>query len=113
MHVNSNTAYSSHRDNLTAVSQVKMLFLGDSLTAGYQLDATLAFPNQLELKMGSNKITAINQGISGDTSHTLLNRLDFTLQHVTPNLVFLCIGANDGLRHANSANRKKYPNHHH
>ena len=81
-----------------AVSQVKMLFLGDSLTAGYQLDPTLAFPNQLELKMGSNKITAINQGISGDTSHTLLNRLDFTLQHVTPNLVFLCIGANDGLR---------------
>ena len=81
-----------------AVSQVKMLFLGDSLTAGYQLDPTLAFPNQLEIKMGSHMITAINQGISGDTSHTLLNRLDFTLQHVTPNLVFLCIGANDGLR---------------
>ena len=79
-------------------SQVKMLFLGDSLTAGYQLDPSRAYPNQLEKKLGSHMITAINQGISGDTSYTLLNRLDFTLQHVTPNLVFLCIGANDGLR---------------
>ena len=81
-----------------AISQVKMLFLGDSLTAGYQLDPALAFPNQLQEKMGTNMLTAINQGISGDTSHTLLHRLDFTLQHVTPNMVFLCIGANDGLR---------------
>ena len=46
-------------------SQVKMLFLGDSLTAGYQLDPSLAYPNQLEKKLGSHMITAINQGISG------------------------------------------------
>ena len=74
-----------------------LMFLGDSLTAGYQLPIANAFPALIQKKIGTKNVHIINAGVSGDTTFTLLNRLDFTLKS-TPNIVFLCIGANDGLR---------------
>jgi acyl-CoA thioesterase-1 len=74
-----------------------LIFLGDSLTAGYQLNMDEAFPSQIETIMGTPNIRTVNRGVSGDTSYTLLNRLAFSL-NPTPNAVFLCVGANDGLR---------------
>ena len=47
--------------------------------------------------MGTQNIQIINAGVSGDTTFSVLDRLDITLSN-TPNIVFLCIGANDGLR---------------
>ena len=74
-----------------------LMFIGDSLTAGYQLPLNDAFPAIIQSKVGSQNIHIINAGISGDTTYSVLNRLDFTLTN-TPNMVFLCIGANDGLK---------------
>jgi len=82
---------------LAQATPPSLMFLGDSLTAGYQLPIQHAFPAILQERIGTQNIQIINAGVSGDTSYTLLNRLPFTL-HPTPNVVFLCIGANDGLR---------------
>ena len=74
-----------------------LMFIGDSLTAGYQLSLEDAFPAIIESRIGTKNIQIINAGISGDTTYSVLNRLAYTLT-TTPNMVFLCIGANDGLR---------------
>ena len=74
-----------------------VMFLGDSLTAGYQLKESDAFPAQLQHRVGTANMIALNRGVSGDTSLSLLNRLSFSLR-TTPDAVFLCIGGNDGLR---------------
>lgn len=74
-----------------------LMFLGDSLTAGFQLPINEAFPALIQEKIGTKNLRIINAGVSGDTTFTLLNRLNFTLKS-SPNIVFLCIGANDGLR---------------
>jgi acyl-CoA thioesterase-1 len=86
--------------HIAIIAQTNILFLGDSLTAGFQLSEKEAFPYQLEVIIGSQNMTSINRGLSGDTSYSLLNRLDFSLKP-TPDIVFLCIGANDGLRGMN------------
>ena len=83
--------------SIVGFSQTKLLFLGDSLTAGYLLPKENAFPNQFEKQLSDHSVTVTNAGISGDTSYTLLHRLPYALTP-TPNVVFLCIGANDGLR---------------
>ena len=73
------------------------MFIGDSLTAGFQLGATDAYPAIIQNQLGTDTVRVINAGVSGDTTFSVLDRLDITLQS-TPNMVFLCIGANDGLR---------------
>jgi len=76
---------------------ITITFLGERLTAGYQLKESTAFPQQFENIIGTKNVNVINRGISGDTTYSLLNRLDFSLRP-TPDVVFLAIGANDGLR---------------
>ena len=78
---------------------VRLLALGDSLTAGYGLAAADAFPSQLEraLKSQGLDVTVINAGVSGDTSAGGLARLDWVLgDH--PDAAIVELGANDGLR---------------
>lgn len=75
-------------------------FLGDSLTAGYQLPKGSAFPAVVEQLMRAEGITewrVHNAGVSGDTSRGALERLDWLLKG-KPAIIFVCIGANDGLR---------------
>jgi len=74
-----------------------MMFIGDSLTAGFQLGVTDTYPAIIQNQVGTKNIRIINAGVSGDTTFSVLDRLDVTLRS-TPNMVFLCIGANDGLR---------------
>lgn len=74
-----------------------MMFIGDSLTAGFQLDINDAYPAIIQQQIGTQNIHIINAGVSGDTTFSVLDRLNITLRS-TPNVVFLCIGANDGLR---------------
>ena len=78
---------------------LKILAFGDSLTAGFGLEVSDSFPNQLEvaLKKSSVDSRVINAGISGDTSAGGLARVDWVMQ-VQPDLVILELGANDGLR---------------
>jgi acyl-CoA thioesterase I len=78
---------------------VKIVALGDSLTAGYQLPASAAFPAQLQhvLKGKGIAVEIANAGVSGDTSSSGLARLDWSVPEGT-DAVILALGANDMLR---------------
>lgn len=82
-----------------ATGQVRILALGDSLSAGYGLMQADAFPNQLQHELKGNGIDAvvINGGVSGDTSAGGLSRLDWALSERV-DAVIIELGANDGLR---------------
>lgn len=77
--------------------------MGDSLMAGYELQADAAFPAQLEARLQAGGINArvINAGVSGDTSAGGLARLDWALASANngnPDLVIVEFGGNDALR---------------
>lgn len=76
-----------------------ILFLGDSITAGYGLDLDQAFPALIQEKIDAQRwnYRVINAGQSGDTSAGGLNRIDWLLKNRIDVLV-LELGANDGLR---------------
>jgi acyl-CoA thioesterase-1 len=78
---------------------VKIVALGDSLTAGYQLSAGDTFPARLEqaLKAKGLAVEVVNAGVSGDTSSGGLARLDWSVPEGT-DAVILELGANDMLR---------------
>ena len=77
----------------------RMVFLGDSLTAGYGLEPDLAYPHLVEaaLKTEGRDVTVINAGLSGDTSAGGLRRTDWILRQEMDTL-FIALGANDALR---------------
>lgn len=83
----------------TSVMADTILFLGDSLTEGYQLSKEEAFPALIEkeLKKDQKDIKVINGGSSGATSASGAKRLDWYLQ-AKPDIMVLALGANDGLR---------------
>ena len=83
-----------------AVAQtVTILALGDSLTAGYGLQPSDAFPVKLEaaLKARGLDVKVINAGVSGDTALDGLSRLEWSLSDDV-NAVIVELGANDALR---------------
>ncbi len=84
--------------SLPATSKT-ILALGDSLTAGYGLEAGHAMPDVLQAalqKIGRN-VKIINAGVSGDTAAQGAARFDWSL---TPDVqaIMLELGANDALR---------------
>ncbi len=80
-------------------SGLRLMVIGDSLTAGFGLPAHEAFPAQLEkaLRERGLAVTVVNAGVSGDTSAGGRSRLDWALAE-KPDAVILELGANDGLR---------------
>jgi len=74
-----------------------LLILGDSLSAGYRMAASAAWPALLNEKWQS-KTTVINGSISGDTSQQGLSRLPALLKQHQPRWVLVELGGNDGLR---------------
>jgi acyl-CoA thioesterase-1 len=78
---------------------IKMVVLGDSLSAGLGLSATSAFPARLQkfLKINGIDVDMINAGVSGDTSSGGRDRLDWSVPPGT-DAVILELGANDALR---------------
>lgn len=80
-------------------ASIRILALGDSLTAGYGLAAEAAFPARLEqaLRAEGRDVRVINAGVSGDTTAGGLARLDWSLAD-KPDLAIVELGANDGLR---------------
>jgi acyl-CoA thioesterase-1 len=76
-----------------------ILFLGDSITAGYGLDPDQAFPALIQEKIDANSwnFKVVNAGQSGDTSAGGLNRLAWLLKNRVDVLI-LELGGNDGLR---------------
>ena len=80
-------------------SRVNVLFFGTSLTAGYGLDPSIAFPNLIAQKSVSTDtpINAINAGLSGETSAGALRRIDWALRRPV-DVVVVETGGNDALR---------------
>ena len=78
---------------------IKMVVLGDSLSAGLGLSAAAAFPARLKesLKIKGIGVDMINAGVSGDTSSGGRDRLDWSVPEGT-DAVILELGANDALR---------------
>lgn len=76
-----------------------VVFLGDSLTAGYGLDENQAYPAlvEAELEARGRTIRVVNAGVSGDTTAGGLRRLDWLLRQ-QPDLLVVALGGNDGLR---------------
>ena len=87
--------YSSAQES----SSIRILALGDSLTAGLGLPQEQSFPAQLQnaLQTRGHTVEIINAGVSGDTTTGGLARLDWALAD-QPAAVILALGANDGLR---------------
>lgn len=78
----------------------RILFFGDSLTAGYGLeDINDAFPALIQSKVDSLSLryTVINSGVSGETSAGGKSRINWVLNQKVDVFV-LELGANDGLR---------------
>ena len=80
-------------------TQGVILFLGDSITAGYGLDLEQAYPALIQEKIDAKRwqFKVVNAGQSGDTSAGGLSRIDWLLRNRVDVLV-LELGANDGLR---------------
>ena len=77
-----------------------ILFLGDSLTEGLGVNQEDAFPSLVETLIETElntTVTVINGGVSGSTTSDGLARLKWYLKK-KPSLMFLALGANDGLR---------------
>jgi len=76
-----------------------VVFLGDSLTAGYGLAEEQAFPALCgeRLRAQGIPVRVVNAGVSGDTTTGGLERVDWLLAQ-QPDLLVVELGGNDGLR---------------
>jgi acyl-CoA thioesterase-1 len=82
-----------------AENPVKIVALGDSLTAGYGLGQSDAFPAKLQraLRAKGLAVEIVDAGVSGDTSTGGLSRLDWSVPEGT-DAVIVELGGNDALR---------------
>lgn len=82
-----------------ADAPVKLVVLGDSLSAGYGLPGPAAFPVRLAeaLKAKGIAVEMTNAGVSGDTASGGRDRLDWSVPPGTE-AVIVELGANDALR---------------
>jgi acyl-CoA thioesterase-1 len=86
-------------DARTASARPRIVFLGDSLTAGYGLERNESVPSLIQGRLDAEGYgyEVVNAGVSGDTSAGGLSRLEWSLEGDVDVLV-IELGANDGLR---------------
>jgi len=120
-----NQSETTQKDSTQEMNEVEtktILFFGNSLTAGYGLELSQAFPALIQAKIDSLKLPykIINAGLSGETTGGGNTRIDWMLKQKIDVLV-IELGGNDGLRgispeltHTNLQSiidkaKKKYP----
>ncbi|MCQ8130092.1 arylesterase [Methylomonas rivi] len=83
-----------------AAMAASIVVIGDSISAGYGIDAGQGWVNLLQKKFNPPQggYVISNESISGDTSAGGLARIDRILARHKPSIVILELGANDGLR---------------
>ena len=89
-----------HKQADTTQQKTKtILFFGNSLTAGYGIEPTEAFPALIQRRIDSLGLAykVINAGVSGETSSGGNSRVDWILKQPV-DVFFLELGGNDGLR---------------
>ena len=87
------------KDTVKVTKFKTIIFFGNSLTAGYGLEPSEAFPALIQNKLDSLKLNykVVNAGVSGETTSGGNSRVDWILRQ--PIDVFVLeLGANDGLR---------------
>ncbi len=97
---NSSVATEQTENSVAKTDNSKVIvFFGDSLTAGYGLDTKEAFPAVIQQIVDSLNLnyTVVNAGLSGETTASGRNRLDWVLNQKA-DVFILELGANDGLR---------------
>ena len=85
---------------LSTPHPLRVVVLGDSITAGFGLDTPdLAYPALLAKRMQASNLpgTVVNAGVSGDTTSNGLQRLNWVLREPADVLV-IALGSNDALR---------------
>lgn len=96
---NADVSPSQEESNQEVQKDQTILFFGDSLTAGMGLDPNLAFPALIGQRLDSlgYSYEVVNAGLSGETTASGRNRLDWVLRQPV-DIFVLELGANDGLR---------------
>jgi len=94
--------------NVHAQNPIKIMLYGDSLMAGYGLSQNENLISTLsnKYKGSESSLSFINASISGNTSKNGLSRVDWSIGD-NPNIVILCLGANDMLRGLDPSLTKK------
>jgi len=94
--------------NSTAARPLKLVAFGDSLSAGYNLSGSAAFPAVLEQALRGKGVAVeiVNAGVSGDTTQGGLERLDWSVPDGTDGVI-LELGANDALRGVDPAQTRQ------
>jgi len=89
----------SAEDGTAGETAARVVFLGDSLTAGYGIDPNDAFPARVSemIEAAELPFEIVNAGLSGDTSAGGLRRLNWLFRSPVDVLV-IAVGSNDGLR---------------
>lgn len=87
------------QDSVVVAKKKTIVFYGNSLTAGYGLSPSQAFPAIIQKKIDSLGLPylVINAGVSGETSSGGKTRIDWILKQPV-DIFVLELGANDGLR---------------
>lgn len=85
--------------NDAAAGRGRIVVLGDSITAGYGIDPTEAYPALLQQKIDAAGLpfTVVNAGVSGDTTSGGLRRINWALGSGA-DILIVALGGNDGLR---------------
>ncbi|MFQ1802788.1 arylesterase [Aeromonas veronii] len=85
---------------LSSAQAQTLLVLGDSLSAGYQMQVEQSWPALLNQKWQEegSKHTLLNASISGETTQGALARLPALLKEHKPDWLLIELGGNDGLR---------------
>lgn len=84
---------------LAAETPKRLVIIGDSLTEGYGVSQSQAYPAllQKEIDQLGKKWKVVNAGISGSTSASAYSQVQWHLKQ-KPDLILIALGANDGLR---------------
>lgn len=95
-------------NNIHAQDTKTILFFGDSITAGYGLEQSEAFPAHIQSKIDELGLEykVINGGLSGETSAGGLRRINWVLQRPI-DVMILELGGNDGLRGIDLSDTRK------
>lgn len=92
-------AFGRSADKNTSASRVKIVYIGDSVTAGYGMDDRKAYPWLIQKKFEAKKIPTdtTNASVSGSLSSSAPGRIRWILKS-KPDVVVLALGGNDGLK---------------
>lgn len=90
------------------VSKKTILFFGNSITAGYQLDLSEAFPALIQERLDSLGLDykTVNAGLSGETTASGNSRVEWVMKNPM-DIFVLELGANDGLRGISTEETRK------